>query len=97
MDEASLLALGRPIEAAQRDRGPVFVISGLVAVAPWVGGSEPVSQQGDDAPRRQRWRVPRFPRCLPMWPQGHYSGDMTIGRACRSHKHGWRWSIRTQR
>jgi hypothetical protein len=97
MDEPSAPWLVGPIEAAQRDRGPVFVISGLVAMTPWVGRSEPASQQGGDAPRRQRWRVPRFPRCLPMGPQGHHSGDMTVGRACRSHKHGWRWSIRTQR
>lgn len=34
---------------------------------------------------------------LPMGPQEHHSGDMTEGKACRSHKHGWRWSIRTQR
>lgn len=32
-----------------------------------------------------------------MGPQEHHSGDMTEGKACRSHKHGWRWSIRTQR
>lgn len=56
---------GGPVEAAQRDRGPVFVIIGLVAMAPWVGRSEPGSEQGGDAPPSSTLAgvtVPRFHR-----------------------------------